>query len=70
MLQIPSHLEKQKEVLFHYNSNTNRKYIHIDNEFHYYLFKICDLEAFWKIILEDYRQFLSTSSSRNNNHPL
>ena len=52
MLQIPSHLEKQKEVLLHYNSNTNRKYIHIDNEFHYYLFKICDLESFWKIIAE------------------
>ena len=49
---LSKNLEKQKEVLFHYNSNTNRKYIHIDNEFHYYLFKICDLEAFWKIISE------------------
>ena len=49
---LSKNLEKQKEVLLHYNSNTNRKYIHIDNEFHYYLFKICDLEAFWKIISE------------------
>jgi len=49
---LSKNLEKQKEVLLHYNSNRNRKYIHIDNEFHYYLFKICDLEAFWNIISE------------------
>ena len=49
---LSKNLVKQKEILLRYNSNTNKKYILIDNEFHRYLFKVCDLEAFWKIISE------------------
>ena len=49
---LSDNLKRQKKILLRYNTNTNIKYIQIDNEFHRYLFKICDLEAFWKIITQ------------------
>tara|TARA_Y100001970_G_scaffold64560_1_gene82637 strand:+ start:3596 stop:4258 length:663 start_codon:yes stop_codon:yes gene_type:complete len=45
-------IQNQKKLLVKYNKNKNKKYINLDNQFHSYLFKICGLEAFWKIITE------------------
>ena len=49
---LAENIQKQKKLLFKYNKNKNKKYIQLDNQFHQYLFKICGLQAFWKIITE------------------
>ena len=49
---LSKNIQNQKKLLVKYNKSKHKKYIQLDNQFHYYLFKICGLEAFWKIITE------------------
>ena len=49
---LSKNIQNQKKLLVKYNKNKNHKYIYLDNQFHSYLFKICGLGNFWKIITE------------------
>ena len=49
---LSKNIQNQKKLLVKYNKNKNQKYIYLDNQFHSYLFKICGLGNFWKIITE------------------
>lgn len=49
---LSKNIQQQKNLLLRYNRNKNKKYIFLDNQFHYYLFKICGLESFWEMITE------------------
>ena len=49
---LSKNIQRQKKLLIKYNKKKNKRYIYLDNQFHYHLFKICGLESFWKTITE------------------
>lgn len=69
---LEKNINNQKKLLINYNKSKNKKYIILDNQFHSYLFKVANLEAFWLMVTDynfdfDRLRHISAFSTKRSN---